>query len=503
MKGKTIYYRGFLKSCNYRCSYCPFSKKPDSPRQIEKDREALERFCGRTELFTDTGIMLLPYGEALIHPYYHEQMERLVRRDHVRFLACQTNLSFDIDTTLSRYTNPGKLKLWCSFHPSQTTVEDFISQCRKLKRYGIPFSVGAVGDPEMLPVIQRLRRQLDPDVYLWINDMDGRRRAYTGEETEAFAKLDPLFVLEQKKLPADIMKCRGGQDSVFVNGKGEMYACNISKIPLGNIYQEEPASMDQRACRSKTCSCYLAYSNRLDLEELKVFGAGYAYRIPDSGSWKSGIGSVPAGIRAMFFDVDGTLTNPDGVVPGDIRAAVQGLAGISRLYLATSLPYRDARRKCREIWDCLDGGAFAEGSDIRIFSTGYDETIPLRDYCPEGDFGRTRRYRKNGVLHKVTVMASVTWPDVKGYHVVYEDGRTGVTDRNASKLNAVVRICREMGYAEDEVAVFGNSGNDIELLKYFKHSYAVENSSREVKDAAGQVCDIVQLIQAKPAGNGV
>ena len=33
-----ILYRGSLKSCNYHCSYCPFSKHPVSERELEKDR---------------------------------------------------------------------------------------------------------------------------------------------------------------------------------------------------------------------------------------------------------------------------------------------------------------------------------------------------------------------------------------------------------------------------------------------------------------------------------
>ena len=503
MKGTTIYYRGFLKSCNYRCSYCPFSKNPVSQKQIGKDREALERFCRRAEQLEDVGIMFLPYGEALIHSYYLEQLERLGRQDNIRFVACQTNLSFDMEAMLSHRINPGKLKLWCSFHPSQTTVDAFVSQCRKLKKQGIRFSAGAVGDPANLPVIRELRKQLDSDVYLWINDLDGRKRAYTDKEAVAFAEIDPLFALELKKLPADMMQCRAGKDAVFVNGRGEVYACNISKVLMGNIYEDEPVRPAERGCRSKACSCYLAYSNRLDLEELKVFGRNYPFRIPDSGRWESGMESAAAGIRAFFFDVDGTLTDSDGVIQEDTQAAVRGLAGKCRIYLATSLPYQEARRKCKPLWDCLDGGAFADGSDIRIFSTGYDETIPLeRNPFVDGS-GRVRKYHKDGVLHKIMVLNPDSEPAIEAGNAVDEDGRISVTSPDADKLKAVLRICGEMEYREDEVAVYGNSMNDIGLLKHFKHSFAVTNSCEEVKRAAGQVCDICQWVNGKPPGNGV
>ncbi len=45
MGRKTICYRGSLKSCNYRCSYCPFSKHRASVQELEKDRQNFGRFC--------------------------------------------------------------------------------------------------------------------------------------------------------------------------------------------------------------------------------------------------------------------------------------------------------------------------------------------------------------------------------------------------------------------------------------------------------------------------
>lgn len=464
----------------------------------------------------DVGVMFLPYGEALIHSYYFEQMERLGRQDNIRFLACQTNLSFDIETLLNYDINLSKLKLWCSFHPSQTSVERFISQCDKLWNYGIVFSVGAVGDPELLPVLRELRERLDARIYLWINDMDGKKRAYTKAEIAAFSRIDPLFHLELKKLPADLGNCRSGKDSFFVNGKGDVYACNISKVLMGNIYEQELDGMSGRGCRSQRCSCYLAYSNRLDLEQVRsMFGSDYSFRIPLSDEWR--FRPELAGIKAFFFDVDGTLTDEWGNISEPTQAVIQKLAKTCSVYLATSLPYHEARRKCKKIWNYLDGGAFAEGSDIRIFSTGYSESIPLTDdcfgrkICQANDCGHdnghntsyntglVRAYHKNGVLHKITLLKPDCKSDFKDYYMagdyylVDEGGRIGITDNKADKLQAVLRICSEKGYCNEDVAVYGNSSNDIELIKYFEHSYTVTDSSEAVKAAAGLVIDIDRL----------
>lgn len=66
-----IAYRGYLRSCNYHCAYCPFSKQRLSAGELAKDQAALKRFVDKVrQLKGALTIQLLPYGEALIHEYY-------------------------------------------------------------------------------------------------------------------------------------------------------------------------------------------------------------------------------------------------------------------------------------------------------------------------------------------------------------------------------------------------------------------------------------------------
>ena len=44
MSRPVVLYRGSLKSCNYCCSYCPFSKRRASERELQEDRERWLRF---------------------------------------------------------------------------------------------------------------------------------------------------------------------------------------------------------------------------------------------------------------------------------------------------------------------------------------------------------------------------------------------------------------------------------------------------------------------------
>lgn len=498
---ETIYYRGILKSCNYSCSYCPFARKPFSQRQMEKDREALGRFCDELGAYRGVGVMFLPYGEAMIHSHYLEQFGRLSRDENIRFVACQTNLSFavkDLDEYAICYD---KLKLWCSFHPGQVTVDDFLARCEALIRRKISFCVGAVGDVAALPQIEELRRRLPDDIYLWINDMEGKKRAYTETEIAAFGRIDPYFPLELSHVKADISRCMGGKQSVFVMGNGDVYACNVSGCRLGNLYSEQGLAGIIPACRSAECRCYLAYSQRLDLTMMDVFGENRAFRIPLSRR------------RAYFFDVNGTLADANGRISEAKREVIAGLSRRHRIYLVTSLPFSAARIICRSIWGYLDGGVFAEGADLRIFRLKYRHVIPLRDSFCEGSlriktdagevsksesgYSRIREYRSDGMLYKVslpeTAALNLSEQQRQTVHVVCEDGRIGITARGADKLHGILHICERMGYREDEVHVVGNSGNDIEMLRYFRHSYAVPGSAVVVREAAGCVCRVEDM----------
>ena len=191
MARNMIQYRGSLKSCNYGCSYCPFAKRPSSPSELLKDREDWMRFVGHLETQGEPygAVMVVPYGEALIHDYYWEGLARLSRMGTMEAVGAQTNVSFDIERQLTIFKENGgrkeKLRVWATFHPEMTTVPLFAEQCRKLLSAGIRVCAGAVGVPENLETLRRLKEALPGGCCLWINRMDGLNRRYTEEEQQA------------------------------------------------------------------------------------------------------------------------------------------------------------------------------------------------------------------------------------------------------------------------------------------------------------------------------
>ena len=56
------------------------------------------------------------------------------------------------------------------------------------------------------------------------------------------------------------------------------------------------------------------------------------------------------------------------------------------------------------------------------------------------------------------------------------------------KASGLKRLVKRWGISPEQCKAFGDGGNDIEMLKYCGHSYAMANAPENVKQAAKQVC---------------
>lgn len=537
--GKQFFYRGYLTSCNYSCGYCPFSKRKMTEEQRRKDQEALEKFICQMEGETEKhALLIVPYGEALIQEYYWVAMARFSQISSEEYIGCQTNLSFPVEKMLSVYEASGgekqKLRLWCTFHPSMTTVETFVMQCKQLEQAGIAYCVGVVGNPDEIFQIQKLRELLPEHVYVWINQMDGRKRNYTEEEIQRFQEIDPYFTLELKHYPADSSKCR---KSVFQEADGSRYFCNLHAAQAGkrsrniHVVQSEKTCHDLHvsqeveksqipvaddldtlknashgypntngSCKRKECSCYLAYCNRTDVEELFFFEPYPAFRIP----------TYPKGI---FLDIDGTLVEEgERALSDTMEEKIRWLAKKSKLYLATALPYPEAMGKCRKIADCLSGGVFADGGHILVWESvegerqiKWEEVVPL--YVDNDNLTTPasrsiaasvgcRSYQIRGVVYKQTFFSkrkqgwlpgevealvqkmgqNREWEKQLRFH--REKNHIGITSAKADKRTGVAKICLKEGIALEDGMAVGNEEEDLPMLSLFSRSLYVGKLSK-------------------------
>lgn len=276
-----ILYRGPLSSCNYACTYCPFAKRTETPAELAHDRHCLERFVNWVGSRTgdSLGVLFTPWGEALVRRWYQSALIHLTQFPHVWKAAIQTNLSGQLDWVEA--CNKAKLALWCTFHPRETTRERFLAKCRELLKRGVRFSVGVVGLKEHFAEIEALRRELPPEVYLWVNAYKRTRDYYTPEMIADLTRIDPLFPLNNTFHASRGHSCRAGATVIAVDGEGTIYRCHFIKEPIGNIYNPNFAdNLRERPCSNDTCGCHIGYVHLDRLKLYDTFGDGVFERIP-------------------------------------------------------------------------------------------------------------------------------------------------------------------------------------------------------------------------------
>jgi sulfatase maturation enzyme AslB (radical SAM superfamily) len=281
----TIIYRGPLSSCNYGCDYCPFAKLAETHAELAGDRFALKRFVDWASLQGESGhelsVQFTPWGEALIRTWYQQALVQLSGLSHVQQVAIQTNLSCKLDWTSACDHN--RLGLWCTYHPGETELNRFLSQCRELDRREIRYSVGIVGLKEHLPAAQQLRESLRPEIYLWVNAYKSIGPYYSNADIDSFTAIDPLFPINNTRHPSRNRPCRCGEDVFSVDGEGVMRRCHFIKCPIGNIYEDDwEASLRPQLCTNDSCGCHIGYSHMPELGLYDLFQDGLLARIPEN-----------------------------------------------------------------------------------------------------------------------------------------------------------------------------------------------------------------------------
>ena len=276
-----ILYRGPLSSCNYACGYCPFAKTRNSISELREDAQMLERFVNWVEGLAprEVGVLFTPWGEALVHPAYQNSLRRLSAMPHVRRAAIQTNLACSLDWLDD--VDRDAVALWCTFHPTETSVERFVAKIERLEAMGVRHSVGVVGMKDHLTTIDELRGKLPRNTYLWVNAFKKSRRYYEREHIDFLTEIDPHFPTNLRQHPSLGKECRAGDTSFTVDGDGVARRCHFIETPIGNIYEPRfEEKLGPGACPNRSCGCHIGYVNLENLKLSDVYGDGILERIP-------------------------------------------------------------------------------------------------------------------------------------------------------------------------------------------------------------------------------
>lgn len=275
-----ILYRGSLSSCNYSCHYCPFAKRANSRAELRQDELELEGFVAWVARQTHrVGVLITPWGEALLHQYYRRAMTELSRLPQVYRIAIQTNLSAPLDDFAD--ADRDALALWATFHPTQTSLSRFVAQCHKLDDMQIRYSVGAVGVREQFDLIEQLRHTLRSEVYLWVNAYKLEPDYYRPAEITRLLAVDPYFHWNVPDHPSIGRACDAGHTTFTVDARGDVRRCHFIDNVIGNIYDSNFTDcLKPRLCSAATCACHIGYIHLQHLNLRELYGRGLVERIP-------------------------------------------------------------------------------------------------------------------------------------------------------------------------------------------------------------------------------
>ncbi len=162
-------------------------------------------------------------------------------------------------------------------------MELFLDHCQALKQHNISFSVGMVGIKENIPAIEKMRKALPKDIYLWINAYKRTPDYYTESERRRLEAADRLFPVSNRTYKSKGKACCCGESVIAVAGNGDYKRCHFSDETLGNIYKmpfEKPLSYG--ICPENECRCHIGYVH-LKVQNLKTtYGNAILERVPDT-----------------------------------------------------------------------------------------------------------------------------------------------------------------------------------------------------------------------------
>lgn len=248
-------------------------------------------------------------------------------------------------------------------------------------------------------------------------------------------------------------------------------------------------------------------------------------------------------IKALFFDLDGTLLNSEKKIPLSAKAALKACRekGI-RVYLASARSPRlqETLGWGEEEFSLFDGGIYSNGGYVEAAGRkkyafidadavqkcveavsryenvhlslhtpghGYAFNFPYNAELAKG-WGITEENLRplNGETMKQTAKMLVFWRNLVDERERMPEGlcremekiclgkaRLYVTDQGAAmqvtslqagKLSAVDNVRRMMGLEKEEIVFFGDDLNDLEVIRAYPVTVAMGNGADEVKNAA-------------------
>ena len=247
-------------------------------------------------------------------------------------------------------------------------------------------------------------------------------------------------------------------------------------------------------------------------------------------------------IRALFFDLDGTLLSSEKRIPESARTAIARCRerGVKVFFATARSPrLRQTLKWTDAEYALFDGGVYANGGcvefgggmrhcyidsravricieqaarfeDVHLSlhtpQEGYAFNFPVDDFLIEdwGLNGANIRRIDDATIAETTKMMifydhlndSHPLPEQLGHalqtacaglaNVYITDGGSSiqVTGVDSGKLKGIESIRRQLGLETEEVCVFGDDVNDLEMISFYPNSVAMGNAVESIRQAA-------------------
>lgn len=250
-------------------------------------------------------------------------------------------------------------------------------------------------------------------------------------------------------------------------------------------------------------------------------------------------------IKVLFFDLDGTLLNSKKAISEQTKATLKKctLKGI-KLFIATARPPLLSRMLSwdTDILSLFEGGSYYNGGCIEI--GGYKEYVPISEEVVNGVIKLVEEYphlnialqmedEYHALRFPLTEKAYASWGITASNCIQSDNSRTlktvkilifyenlidSVTDIDSRLVSSLKNLCSEQAQfyldkgkcvvitglsvnkyesiekirtrlklEKDELAVFGDDINDVEMLSSYSNSIAMGNADVHIKNIAKYV----------------
>ena len=226
-------------------------------------------------------------------------------------------------------------------------------------------------------------------------------------------------------------------------------------------------------------------------------------------------------IKALFFDIDGTLVsfNTHEIPSSTLAAIAEAKAKGIKIFIATGRPKAIINNLTalqeRELIDgyiTMNGGYCFVGDEVI-----YKHSIPVQDVKALAALSDERNFPcifvaehtvavcntnklVNEIFHDflhvdilpIQTTAEATQPEIFQMtpFITTEEEKTAFTDivaKGIRKQKGIDEIIRHFGIGQEETMAFGDGGNDISMLRHAAIGVAMGNANDDVKETADYI----------------